>query len=164
MNSDKAAAVRDSINGCPLVVGEEDIRKTSGTAKNGDHIKTTRSRFRPDYVEQSGTLGNGDGRETPVYVVVLETLWTEQDDVRSLSAEMIYEVAKHDCSVRFYPPGHRLAGDIWIVDHFTENLTDTDGDRCPECDGTYFKLRDSEAECARCGATPGVVAELEGFA
>lgn len=151
MNSDKAAAVRDSVNGCPLVVGDEDVRETSETATNGDRTEPTRSRFRPAYIEQSGTVGNDDGREAPVYVVVLKTLWTEQGDVRSLSEEMVHEVAKHGCSLRFYPPGHRLAGDIWIVDHFTEDLSNTDGDRCPECESTYFKIRDGEPECARCG-------------
>lgn len=165
MNSNKAAAVRDSINGCPEVVDpEEDLREDDGEpfetshggperAITGDHVKPTRSSFRPAYIEQSGTLGDGDGNTRPVYVVVLEPLWHEPTDVRSLSPELVYEVAKHDCRIRFYPPDHRLGGAIWICDHFQQDLSDTDGDRCPECEATYWKLRDGEPECARCGAT-----------
>lgn len=66
---------------------------------------------------------------------------------------MVYEVAKHDCRIRFYPPEHHLGRSIWITDHFQQQPQDTNGDRCPECDSTYFKLRDGEPECARCGAT-----------
>lgn len=164
MNSDKAAAVRDAINGCPSVVNDDDLverdrdpfQTSSGGVKRtitGDHVKPDRSRFRPATIEQAGTIGNGDGAERPVFVVVLETLWTETDEVRSLSPEMVYEVAKHDCRIRFYPPEHRLGGSIWITDHFSQQPTDTNGDRCPECDSTYFKIRDGEPECARCGAT-----------
>jgi hypothetical protein len=164
MNSDKAAAVRDAINGCPTVVDDDDLVERNGEPRKshrgsteriltGDRIDPSRSYFRPAYIDQSGTLGNGDGAERPVFVVVLESLWTETDDVRSLSPEMVYEVAKHDCRVRFYPPDHRLDGDIWITDHFEQHPTDTNGDRCPECNSTYFKLRDGEPECARCGAT-----------
>jgi len=66
---------------------------------------------------------------------------------------MVYEIAKHDCRVRFYPPDHRLDGDIWITDHFSQDMSNTDGDRCAECGSTYFKIRDGEPECAKCGAT-----------
>ena len=65
---------------------------------------------------------------------------------------MVYEVAKHDCSIRYYPPGHRLDGDIWVTDHFAQEITDTNGDRCSECGSTYLKIRDGEPECTRCGA------------
>lgn len=161
MNSDKAAAVRDSVNGCPAVVDESDVQKRNGDpfethrgkTLTGDRLETDRSHYRPAYIEQSGTVGDGDGAERPVYVVVLEPLWHERTEVRSLSPELVYEVAKHDCRIRFYPPEHDLGGAIWIVDHFTEDLSNTDGDRCPECGGTYFKLRDGEPECAKCGAT-----------
>jgi len=94
---------------------------------------------------------DAEGAERPVYVVVLEALWTEPTDARSLSPELVYEIAKHDCRVRFYPPDHRLSGDIWIVDHFQQDLTNTDGERCPDCGSTYWKLRDGEPECAKCG-------------
>jgi len=162
MNSDKAAAVRDSVNGCPEVLDPEDTKELDWTPTSklrddhdvtytGEFIEPRDTSFRPAYIQQSGTVGNGDGATRPVYVVVLEALWTEPTDVRSLSPELVYEVAKHDCRLRFYPPDHRLDGDIWIVDHFTEDLSNTDGDRCPECDGTYFKIRDGEPECARCG-------------
>jgi hypothetical protein len=161
MNSDKAAAVRDSVNGCPDVVDPEDTREYSREVEKtefghdvtyvGEFLKPDPSKFRPAYIEQSGTVGDGSGSERPVCVVVLEPLWHDPSDVRSLSPEMVYEVAKHDCRVRFYPPEHRLGGSIWIVDHFTEDLTDSDGDRCPECESTYFKMRDGEPECARCG-------------
>ena len=105
----------------------------------------------------SGTLGNGDGAERPVYVVILETLWTESTDVRSLPAEMVYEIAKHDCSIWYYPPDHQLDGDIWITDHFAQEITDTNGDRCSECGSTYFKIRDGEPECGRCGTGESTV-------
>lgn len=164
MNSDKAAAVRDSLNGCPDVIGDDALKERDGESLTslsggvektytGDHMDSSRSTFRPAYIEQSGTVGNGDGAERPVFVVVLEPLWTEPDDVRLLSPELVYEIAKHDCSVRFYPPEHRLGGAIWVTDHFTEDLSNSDGDRCPDCGSTYFKIRDGEPECARCGAT-----------
>jgi len=84
---------------------------------------------------------------------VLSALWHDPDDTRSLSPELVYEVAKHDCRIRFYPPGHRLDGDIWVVDHFSQSPENTDGDRCPECGSTYFKIRDGEPECAKCGTS-----------
>jgi len=159
MNSDKAAAVRDAVNGCPDVVNEENLCERDGDPHTthrgktftGDRVKAAGSRFRPAYIEQSGTVGNGDGAERPVYVVVLETVWTEQTDVRSLSPELVYEIAKHDCRVRFYPPGHRLEGDIWITDHFRESIDDSDDERCSECGSTYFKLRGDTPVCAKCG-------------
>jgi len=161
VNSDKAAAVRDSVNGCPEVVDPdgEDLRERDGdpfeshTGKTltGDRVETDRSFYRPAYIEQSGTVSDGDGAKRPVFVVVLEALWHEPQDVRSLSPELVYEVAKHDCRIRFYPPDHRLDGDIWIVDHFTEDLSRADGDQCAECQSTYFKMRDGDPVCAKCG-------------
>lgn len=159
MNSDKAAAVRDAVNGCPEVVNEEDLYERDGDPHTthrgktltGDRVKAVDSRFRPAYIQQSGTIGNGEGDERPVYVVVLEAIWTEQTDVRSLSPELVYEIAKHDCRVRFYPPGHRLEGDIWITDHFREALNGSDDERCSACESTYFKLRDGTPVCAKCG-------------
>jgi len=166
VNSEKAAAVRDSINGCPQVIDEDDVverdrepRSVKGNTggptetRTGDRTDPSGSTYRPAYIEQSGTLSDDNGAERPVYVVVLETLWTERTDARSLSRELVYEVAKHDCRLRFYPPGHRLEGDIWITDHFSQDMSNTDGDRCPECGSTYFKIRDGEPECAKCGAT-----------
>lgn len=163
MNSDKAAAVRDSLNGCPLVANDEHIEERDpdrepftthrGKTYTGDRLRTNRARFRPAYIEQSGTYSDG-GSERPVYVVILEPLWTEQgrDGVVSLSEQVVYEVAKHDCRVRVYPEDHRLGPAVWIVDHFSQDTTNTDGDRCA-CGSTYFKLRDGEPECARCGAS-----------
>ncbi|MDS0280058.1 hypothetical protein NDI85_19930 [Halomicroarcula sp. S1AR25-4] len=160
MNSDKAAAVRDSINGCPDVVGEDDLRERdddhyhehySGEIRTGDRVEPSADTFRPAYIEQSGTLGDGDGSSRPVYVVVLEPIWKTTDAAACLSQELVYEVAKHDCRLRFYPPDHRLGGTVWVTDHFSEDLSNTDGDRCPECSATYWKLRDGEPECARCG-------------
>jgi hypothetical protein len=163
MNSDKAAAVRDSINGCPDVVDPEDTSEYSTSRMTyspvadadvtytGEFLKPDRSCYRPAYVEQSGTIGDGEGATRPVYVVVLEPLWHQSDDVRLLSPELVYEIAKHDCRIRFYPPEHRLGGAIWVTDRFTEDLTNTDGERC-ECGSTYFKIRDGTPECAKCGA------------
>ena len=110
MNSDTAAAVRDAINGCPTVVNEENvverdseptevrgINTRDGRHKRaGDCVDTNRCRFRPAYIQQSGTLGNGNGAKRPVYVVILETLWTESSDVRSLPPEMVYEIAESE--------------------------------------------------------------------
>ena len=169
MNSDKAAAVRDAINGCPEVVGDEDLVERDGDnhrthsrgtprTYTGDRLDVSKSSYKPAHIEQCGTLGNGDGAERPVFVVVLETLWTESDEVRSLSPEMVYEIAKHECRIRFYPPEHRLSGDVWVTDHFQEVPTDTNGDRC-SCGSTYFKLRDGEPECAKCGESQTETAE-----
>jgi len=161
MNSDKAAAVRGSLSGCPDIVGDDELVERdgdprehySGEIRTGDRVKLAAHQFRPPYIEQSGTVGDGDGAERPVYVVVLEPVWKRSDSAVPLSQEMVYEVAKHDCRLRFYPPEHRLGGTVWVTDHFSEDLSNTDGDRCPECGGTYFKLRDGEPECAKCGAT-----------
>lgn len=106
--------------------------------------------FRPAYIKQSGTAGNGEGATRPVYVVVLETLWHENTDVRSLSPQLVHEIAKHECSIRFYPPGHEREGDIWICDRIWQDMTDADGDRC-ECGSTYWKLQDGDPHCATCG-------------
>ncbi|NLV14345.1 hypothetical protein [Haloarcula argentinensis] len=159
MNSDKAAAVRDSINGCPDIVGDEQLVERdreprehhSGEIRTGDRVEPSIHQFRPASIEQSGTVGDGDGSTRPVYVVVLEPVWKNPATAATLSEQLIYEVAKHDCRLRYYPPEHRLGGTIWVTDHFTEDLSDTDGDRCPDCEGTYWKLRDGEPECARCG-------------
>lgn len=170
MNSEKAAAVRDAINGCPQVVSDEDVQKSdsedvyettrhhAGTTEKraGDRTRGDQSTYRPATIEESGTVAGDDGVERPVYVVVLETLWTQRDEVRSLAPELVYEVAKHDCRIRFYPPAHRLGGSIWITDHFSQRLDDANGDRC-ECGSTYFKKRDGAVECARCGADADVV-------
>jgi DNA-directed RNA polymerase subunit RPC12/RpoP len=162
MNSDTAAAVRDSINGCPDVVREDEDRREGdgepfqthrGRTLTGDSVDCDRASYRPAYIEQSGTVGDGEGAKRPVYVVVLEPLFTDLTDVRLLSAALVYEIAKHDCQIRFYPPEHRLGGGIWITDHVSQDLSNTDGDHCPDCGGTYFKLRDGTPECARCGAT-----------
>lgn len=164
MNSDKAAAVRDSINGCPGVAADENTSEYGGepftghdgNTYTGEFIRLRDFEYKPAHIEQSGTVGDGEGASRPVYVVVLEPTCTEQTGVRSLPSEMVYEIAKHDCSIRHYPPGHRLGGDkgaFWIVDHFTEDLSESDGDRCPDCGSTYFKIRDGEPECARCGTT-----------
>lgn len=78
-------------------------------------------------------------------------------DARSLSPELVYEVPKHDCRIRFYPPDHCLDGDVWICDHFSQQPSDTDGDRCSECGSTYFIICDGEPECAKCGTAEGNV-------
>jgi hypothetical protein len=164
MDSQEAAAVRDAINGCPDVVNEDDhidygsapfetTKYGEEVTIGGEFVEPSPSKFKPATIEQSGTLGNGDGAERPVYVVVLETVWLNNDDVRCLSSELVYEIAKHDCKIRFYPPDHRLGGDVWITDHFSQRVSDSNGDRCPDCGSTYFKIRDGEPECAKCGAT-----------
>lgn len=165
MNSDKAAAVRDSINGCPDVVDVEDTSEFSRRLERqhggvdvtftGEHLTPADTSFAPAEVQQSGTVADGSGSERPVYVVVLSALWLDHSDARSLSPELVYEVAKHDCRIRFYPPDHRLDGDVWIVDHFTEDLSSSDGERCPDCGSTYWKLRDGEPVCSKCGHAHG---------
>jgi len=161
MNSEQAAAVRDSIAGCPSIVDPDDTSEYSRRLEDRQHggvevtftgeFLTPDSQFRPPRVEQVGEIGDADGASRPVYVVVLSALWHDTSDARSLSPELVYEVAKHDCRLRFYPPDHRLGGDVWICDHFRQQPRDTNGDRCPECGSTYFKIRDSEPECAKCG-------------
>lgn len=163
MNSERAAAVRDSIKGCPEIVDPDNTKEYSRKLEDRQHggvevtytgeFVTPTSRFGPPRVEEVGTIGDGDGAERPVHVVVLSALWHDTEDARSLSPELVYEVAKHDCRIRFYPPDHRLSGDIWICDHFSQSPQDADGDRCPECGSTYFKIRDGEPECAKCGAS-----------
>jgi hypothetical protein len=161
MNSDKAAAVRDSIKGCPGIVDADDTSeypsdRLESTELGNDVVYTgeylrPNAHFRPPTVEQSGTLGDGNGATRPVYVVTLEPLWTADHRILSLSPEIVYEVAKHECRVRVYPEDYRLGPAVWVVDHFTEDLSNTDGERCPECEATYWKVRDGEPECARCG-------------
>lgn len=57
-------------NGEPFKTTSGGIEKTL----TGDCVNPSRSRFQPAYIEQSGTIGNEDGAERPVFVVVLETL------------------------------------------------------------------------------------------
>lgn len=162
MNSERAAAVRDSIKGCPDIVDPENTSEYSRKIEDRQHggvevtytgeFLTPDSRFAPPTVEQVGTIGDGHGNKRPVHVVVLSALWHDTDDARSLSPELVYEVAKHNCRIRFYPPDHHLNGDIWICDHFSQSPEDSDGERCAECGSTYFKIRDGEPECAKCGA------------
>ena len=83
MNSDKAAAVRDSINGCPTVIDEEAVRDRDGKDQYkrqypkleetvvGSYTHPRGYTYRPPYVEQSGEVGNGKGARRPVFVVVL---------------------------------------------------------------------------------------------
>jgi hypothetical protein len=159
MNSDKAAAVRDAINACPGVVNESNLREDDGTPRSfGDEIQTgdryefdSRLEFRPARIEQSGEVGNGEGTRRPVFVVTLAQLWYVHDSAVSLSQQIVYEAAKHDCSIRVYPENHSLGPAIWFVDSVPDDLSDTDGDRCPTCNGTYYKIHDGTVECARCG-------------
>lgn len=165
MNSDKAAAVRDAINGCPEVVSDADVIERSGDpfetsrgsvteTRTGHRLQPDAARFRPAHIEQSGTIGDGNGAERPVFVVVLEPLWFEPADVRSLTPDLTYEIAKHGCGIRHYPEEHRLGESIWITDSLTENMPerDTNGTRCEECESTYYKIHDGDIECARCGS------------
>lgn len=171
MNSEDAAALREAVNGCPDVIDPEDLNEYSGdkhttrrygneVTYTGEYLQPDNSTFRPAYIQQSGTVSNGNGVERPVFVVVLEALWTSNSDVRSLSPELVYEVAKHDCRIRFYPPDHRLDGDVWLVDHFPDVINDPDGDRC-ECGSTYFKVHDGEPECVKCGRKLNAEARME---
>lgn len=164
MDSNKAAAVRDAINGCPTVVNDDNLverdkepRELRGINNpNGNHIRTgnrvdtKRCKFKPAYIEQCGTIANGDGQKRPVYVVILKTLWTKNDEVRSMSKEMVHEIAKHGCKIRYYPPEHRLDGDIWITDHLDQVDFDNNEERC-QCGSKYFKIVDGETRCAKCG-------------
>lgn len=161
MNSDEAAAVRDALNGCPDVLDPEpeDASVGAGTAARVDGPVTAAgecvspdhtTQFAPAEIQQSGVVGSG-GEERPVFVVVLHSLWTDTSDARTLSEQLVHELAKYGCQLRFYPPDHRLDGDVWITDHFDSPVTGANGDRCAECGGTYFKIRDGEPECARCG-------------
>jgi hypothetical protein len=172
MHSDKAAAVRDAINGCPSIVNEDDHIEYGGRDRftttrggreitiTGEHVKPARSKFRPAYIEQVGSVGNGDGAERPVHAVILEALWLSSSDVRSLSPQIVHEAAKHDVRIRFYPPDHRLDGDVWFVDPLPQ-IHDSSSDRCLECGSTYFQIKDGEPECARCGhQAPSEHAEL----
>lgn len=127
MNEEQAAAVRDAVNGCPEIVSDEDvvdradrepITTTRGgvtRTRTGNRTDPSDSRFRPAYSKQIGTVGNGEGDTRPVFVVILEPLWTERSTVRSLSPELVHEAAKHECRVRFYPPEHRLGESVWLV-------------------------------------------------
>lgn len=175
MDSSKAAAVRDAVNGCPDVTTDEDVTERAGrdafqttrrgeaVTITGDYLKPEPTAFRPAYIEEIGEIGDGDGRSAPVHAVILESLWTQHDMVRSLSPELVYEVAKHNCRIRFYPPGHRLEGDIWIVDpfHSLTGVDNVDGDRCTNCEATYFKLKDGDPVCARCGTPQADPATLD---
>lgn len=162
MNSDKASAVRDSVNGCPTVISDDSVvtrdrepfESKHGTL-TGDRVDAHEYTYKPAHVQEVGSVAVDDGEPRPTYVVVLEPVWTElnknQDRVLSLPPELVYEVARHDCWMRFYPREHEFGASIWIVDHWTHDFGENDGDRCRECGGTYFKIREGEPECARCG-------------
>lgn len=128
MNREKAETIRDVLNDCAAVIGDEDLVEDDGEpfsthrgdTLTGDRMKTDKSWFRPARVHQSGTIGDGNGNTAPVFVVILEALWTTTDDVWSLSTEIVETVAASDCRLRVYPREHRLGPAVWIVAEFLE--------------------------------------------
>ncbi|WP_276257188.1 hypothetical protein [Halomontanus rarus] len=169
MNSDKAADVRDSINSLPCVAhdaepsenypGSDALTVTHGGEEwthTGECTTLEEFTFRPAAINQAGEIGFGGGELRPCYEVVIEplTLPYRPRPAISIPPSVVHEIAKHDCRIRVTSGlrGDHTPGTIRIRDDLAHDRTnDIDGDRCPDCGGTRFKLHDGIPECERCG-------------
>ena len=164
MDSDTAADVRDAINGLPCVAYDPDLAEYSntpftsydGTTYTGEFLRCDKYAFRPATIHQAGEIAFGDGPRRPCYEVVLEPLTLPTRPLPSLSvpSAVVHEVAKFDCLLRVRAGyrGEWKPGTIQIRNDLAhEHHPDADGDRCPDCRGTRFKLKRGVPECERCG-------------
>lgn len=162
MNSDKAADVRDSVNAVPCVAYGIEPRDYGGTDRftthkggyevtiTGPHVPLKDYRFAPARIEEAAEIAfSEDPDRRPCFEVVLPAINLPGDCHAYIPRDVVYEAAKHDCLVRCGSDGTLRLRDDW--QHREE--PDTDGDRCPDCGCTRYRLRDGVPECERCGAT-----------
>ena len=159
MNSDKAADVADAINGCPSVIGQEDItpnypgsdaltvtRRGVEWVHTGEAMDLENSIFAPAFVHQAGEIAFGDEPMRPCFEVVVPALNIPECVNTFLPSPIVYEIAKHGCLIRVLDDGSlRVRDDFQGV-----SGADTDAERCP-CGSRYFKIHEGEPECVGCG-------------
>lgn len=170
MNSTKAADVRDAINGLPCVAhdpevspnypGSEKLRVTMhgpDAYHTGECVDLRDYAFLPARINEAGQIGFGkDPDMRPCYEVLVEPLAvpTRPAPTISIPPAMVHEIAKFNCRVRVTSGyrGDRKPGVIRVRDDLAHDMDpDRNGDRCPSCKATRFKLRDGVPECERCG-------------
>lgn len=172
MNSEKAADVRDAINGLPCVAHDADVSENYP----GRDVLTVNRRgvdwqhtgeccmkpcrdysFQPARINEAGEIAFGeDSPKRPCYEVVLEplTFATRPLPTISIPPSVVHEVAKYDCRLRVTSGfrGEWKPGVIRVRDDLAHSQDpEADGDRCPDCRGTRFKLKEGVPECVRCG-------------
>jgi len=172
MNSEKAHDVRDAINGLPCVAHDPKVYSNypsdGHTTTNFGGVERTHTgecvmnpsndyAFIPARVNESGQIAFGDDApKRPCYEVVLEPLTFPKRPLPTISIPpaVVHEVAKYDCRLRVTSGlrGEWTPGTIHIRDDLAHSQDpDRDGDRCPDCRGTRFKLKGGVPECERCG-------------
>lgn len=170
MNSDKAADVRDAVNGLPSVAYDpEPSENYPGTDKltatrrgeewqhTGPCVHAEDFTFSAARINQAGEISFGkDAPMRPCYEVILQPLTIPTRPLPSITIppSVVHEIAKYDCRIRVTSGYHGewKPGTIRIRDDLAHAQDpDADGDRCPDCRGTRFKLKDGVPECVRCG-------------
>lgn len=168
MDSDKAADVRDAINGLPCVAHEPEPSRNYGegttrvkmhgeeSLNTGPCVHLDEFSFSAAEINEAGQISFDDGPLRPCYEVLLQPLAAPSAPLATISIppEVVHEVAKYDCRIRVTAGlrGEHTPGTIRIRDDLAHSQDpDQDGDRCPDCRGTRFKLKDGVPECVRCG-------------
>lgn len=170
MNSEKAANVRDAINGLPCVAHDAEVsqnypgKKKLTRTRAGEEwthtdecVKLDDYSFSPARINEAGQISFGkDAPMRPCYEVILQPLTPPKRPLPciSLPPSVVHEVAKYDCRVRVNSGyrGEWTPGTVRVRDDLAHSQDpDADGDRCPECRGTRFHLKDGVPECVRCG-------------
>ncbi|USZ73781.1 hypothetical protein [Natronosalvus halobius] len=170
MHSEKAADVRDALNGLPCVAYDPEpsenypgsdaltiTRRGEEWTHTGPCVNTDEFTFSAARIHEAGQISFGkDAPMRPCYEVVLQPLTIPTRPLPSISIppEVVHEVAKYDCRMRV-KAGYRgewTPGTIHVRDDLAHAQDpDADGDRCPDCRGTRFKLKSGVPECVRCG-------------
>jgi ribosomal protein L37AE/L43A len=169
MNSEKAAHVRDAINGLSTVAHDPRIspnypsdghttrtRRGVHWTHTGECVKLKEYAFRPARINEAGEIAFGDGPMQPCYEVVLQPLSipTRPRPTVSIPPAVVHEIAKYNCRLRVTAGlrGEWTPGTIRIRDDWQHELQqDGDRDRCPACQCSRFTLADGVPECERCG-------------
>jgi len=172
MDSEKAADVRDAINGLPCVAYDAEIsqnypgKETLTRSRDGVEWNHTGEccfepsrdyTFQPARINEAGKISFGeDAPMRPCYEVILEPLTfpTRPLPTITIPPAVVHEIAKYDCRIRVTSGlrGEWKPGAIRVRDDLAHSQDpDADGDRCPDCRGTRFKLKDGVPECERCG-------------
>jgi hypothetical protein len=170
MNSDKAAAVRDAINGLPCVAHDPEVspnypsdgnttvcRRGAEWTHTGECVDPDDYTFSPAKINEAGQIAFGkDAPKRPCYEVVLQplTIPTPPLPPHTIPPSVVHQVAKFHSplSVTEGLRGVWTPGTIRVRDDLAHSQDpDADGDRCPDCRGTRFKLKNGVPECERCG-------------
>lgn len=171
MNSEKAANIRDAINGLPCVAHNPDETPiygddTTTISKQGREltytgacVDTEEYTFSPATINKAGEIAfDENAAMRPCYEVILQpiTIPTRPLPTISLPPSVVHEIAKYDCRVRV-TAGLRdefTPGTVRIRDDVTHTHDPaSDGERCENCRGTRFKVKHGVPKCVRCGTT-----------